>query len=249
MLNASHGQLVTKNSIMGDGDWDLSSRKGLRSSYETPYPPLLVRKRYKGTSKLILDTDSEGDEDTDEDGKDESLDTDDKRERERLDDEGHGLDDEGIDLDDEGHGLDDEDRGLEGKRLGLERSEDVVLKGQRWAVPATDTTVGKPLGLGYEALRCQELAVEEDQGYMFRSLKRKQEWTVMMFGDLWRPVLALEAWVGHVDTRMVDISQEGYADHRLIHDMLVQHATLQRELQEMRGRVTALEQERDHREQ
>ncbi|GKF89598.1 hypothetical protein Tco_0263561, partial [Tanacetum coccineum] len=39
--------------------------KRYRSSYETPSPSssptLLVRKRYRGTSELILDTDSEGD--------------------------------------------------------------------------------------------------------------------------------------------------------------------------------------------
>ncbi|GKC01576.1 hypothetical protein Tco_0987712 [Tanacetum coccineum] len=57
-----------------------------RSSYETPSPSssltLLVRKR--GTCKLILDTNSEGDElgeeDTEEDKKDESSDADDERE-------------------------------------------------------------------------------------------------------------------------------------------------------------------------
>ncbi|GKC98697.1 hypothetical protein Tco_1168972, partial [Tanacetum coccineum] len=47
---------------------------------------------------------------------------------------------------------------------------------------------------------------------------------------------------------MTDMSRMGYDDHRLVHDLLVQQATLQRELQEMRGRVTALEQERDSRE-
>ncbi|GJS64854.1 putative reverse transcriptase domain-containing protein [Tanacetum coccineum] len=60
----------------------------------------------------------------------------------------------------------------------------------------------------------------------------------------WKSLLDL----GHVDTRMADMSWAGYDDHRLIHDMLVQQAALQRELQEMRGRVTALEQERDRRE-
>ncbi|GKC43629.1 hypothetical protein Tco_1061351, partial [Tanacetum coccineum] len=75
------------------------------------------------------------------------------------------------------------------------------------------------------------------------------ERTAMTFGALWRPALALEAWAGHVDTRLADMSQDRYDDHRLIHDMLVQHAAMQRELQEMRGRVTALEQERDRREQ
>ncbi|GKA89482.1 hypothetical protein Tco_0811294 [Tanacetum coccineum] len=73
------------------------------------------------------------------------------------------------------------------------------------------------------------------------SLELEQERTTMTFGALWRPVLALEAWTGHVDTRMADMSWVRYDDHRLIHDMLVQQAALQRELQEMRGRVTALE--------
>ncbi|GJT43156.1 putative reverse transcriptase domain-containing protein [Tanacetum coccineum] len=53
---------------------------------------------------------------------------------------------------------------------------------------------------------------------------------------------------GHVDTRMADMSRAGYDDHRLVHDMLVQQDALQRELHEMRGRVTTLEQEKDHRE-
>ncbi|GJS35066.1 hypothetical protein Tco_0533448 [Tanacetum coccineum] len=66
--------------------------------------------------------------------------------------------------------------------------------------------------------------------------------------EIFRRVLALEAWVGHVDTRMADISRDRYDDHRLIHDMLVQQAAMQRELQEMRGHVTTLEQERDRRE-
>nr|GEW94291.1 hypothetical protein [Tanacetum cinerariifolium] len=52
-----------------------------------------------------------------------------------------------------------------------------------------------------------------------RGLEREQERTVVMFGDLWRPVLALEACAGCVDTRM-----------------------------EMKGRVTTLEHEKDHRE-
>ncbi|GKC28626.1 hypothetical protein Tco_1035920 [Tanacetum coccineum] len=86
------------------------------------------------------------------------------------------------------------------------------------------------------------------QRYQFRSLEHEQERTAITFGALWRPVLTLEAWTGHVDTRMADMSWAGYDDHKLVHDMLVQQAALQHELQEMRGRVTALEQERDRRE-
>ncbi|GJU35897.1 hypothetical protein Tco_1184251 [Tanacetum coccineum] len=64
-------------------------RKRYRSSYEIPSPSLTlpVQKRYRGTSELILDTNSKGDElrdeDTDEDGEDESLGVDYERERER----------------------------------------------------------------------------------------------------------------------------------------------------------------------
>ncbi|GJU83178.1 hypothetical protein Tco_1285543 [Tanacetum coccineum] len=41
---------------------DSAFRKRYRSYYDTPSPSLtlLVRKRYRGTSELILDTDSEG---------------------------------------------------------------------------------------------------------------------------------------------------------------------------------------------
>nr|GEX77963.1 hypothetical protein [Tanacetum cinerariifolium] len=63
-------------------------RKRYRSSYETPSPSssltLLGQKRYKGTSKLILDTDNKGDElgdeDTKKDKEDEGLDANDERE-------------------------------------------------------------------------------------------------------------------------------------------------------------------------
>ncbi|GKC29437.1 hypothetical protein Tco_1036731 [Tanacetum coccineum] len=44
------------------------------------------------------------------------------------------------------------------------------------------------------------------------------------------PMLALEAWAGHVDTWMTDLSRVWYDDHRLINDMLVQQAALEREL-------------------
>ncbi|GKF52409.1 hypothetical protein Tco_0159319, partial [Tanacetum coccineum] len=90
------------------------------SSYKTSSPSssltLLVRKRYRGTSELILDTDSERDgedtkgdeEDTERDEEDESLDANDDRER----------------SDDEGHGLGYEDHGLGGKGLALEEEEE-----------------------------------------------------------------------------------------------------------------------------
>ncbi|GJU00957.1 hypothetical protein Tco_1111295 [Tanacetum coccineum] len=134
-----------------------------KPSYETSSsssPTLPMRKRYRGTSELILDTDNEGDElgeeNTEEDQKDESSDAVDERERERvLDDEGHGLGDED-------YGLDDESQGLKDEGLGLEE-EEVVPKGQQQAVSVVETIASEPLGLGYKALRHRKLVVGEDQ--------------------------------------------------------------------------------------
>ncbi|GJZ10000.1 hypothetical protein Tco_0544759 [Tanacetum coccineum] len=121
--------------------------KRYRSSYETPSPSssptLPVRKRYRGTSELILDIDSEwdklGDEDTKEDEENESLDLDDEREVQGLDNEGQGLDDEG--------------QGLEEECPGIEEEEEATPEGQQQAVLVVDTTTSKPLGLGYGAAR------------------------------------------------------------------------------------------------
>ncbi|GJR27166.1 hypothetical protein Tco_1103398 [Tanacetum coccineum] len=82
--------------IIEAGALSLSSfHKKYRSSYETSSsslsssssssPTLPVWKRYRGTSEIILDTDREGDELGEEDTEeDESLNADDKRERERV---------------------------------------------------------------------------------------------------------------------------------------------------------------------
>nr|GFC23750.1 hypothetical protein [Tanacetum cinerariifolium] len=81
------------------------------------------------------------------------------------------------------------------------------------------------------------ILVDEDQFIEIDSDER----TTVTFKALWRPVLALGAWVRRVDTRMTDMSRAGYDDHSLVHDMLLQQTALQRELHEKRGRVIALE--------
>ncbi|GKA47819.1 hypothetical protein Tco_0740777, partial [Tanacetum coccineum] len=221
-----------------------------------------------GTSKLILDTDSEGDKFGDEDiEEDESLDAND--DRERSDDEGHGL---GY----EDHGLDDEGRGLEGEGLGLvygalRRRELAVGEDQvpstfevdpkdgrvytdipayvppiahvqtppspEWSsgslpISSSSQVVPSPIAL-LVATPIATISVDEDQFlemYRFRSLKREHERATVTFRALWRIVLALEAWAGHVDTWMTDMSRARYDDHRLIHDILVQQAAMQSEL-------------------
>ncbi|GKG15897.1 hypothetical protein Tco_0358220, partial [Tanacetum coccineum] len=84
--------------------FDVAFRKRFRSSYKSsssPAPTLRVRKRYRGTSELLLGTNSE--EDADEDKGDKSLEEGDKSHE--LDDESHELDDESRELEDESHGL------------------------------------------------------------------------------------------------------------------------------------------------
>ncbi|GKB48444.1 hypothetical protein Tco_0899197, partial [Tanacetum coccineum] len=59
----------------------------------------------------------------------------------------------------------------------------------------------------------------------------------------------LEAWAGHTDAQREAMWQARFEDHRLIHDLLVQNVVIQHELQEMKDRVTTLEQERSYGEQ
>nr|GFD32232.1 hypothetical protein [Tanacetum cinerariifolium] len=110
-------------------------RKTYRSSYETSSSSSLslpIRKRYRGTFELILDTNDESSS---------------------SDDEGHGLDDDDHGLDDEGHGLEDKGPGSQEEETAPEGRQQVVL--------VVDTVASDPLGLGYEALRCHELALGE----------------------------------------------------------------------------------------
>ncbi|GJT38110.1 hypothetical protein Tco_0937975 [Tanacetum coccineum] len=91
------------------------------------------------------------------------------------------------------------------------------------------------------------------QCYMLRSLEQEQEQEqeqerdTVTFNAIWRPVLALESWAKDVDAQRVEMWRARYDDHRLIHDLLVQNTMMQRELQEMRDRVTILEWEGSHR--
>nr|GEV10230.1 putative reverse transcriptase domain-containing protein [Tanacetum cinerariifolium] len=284
---------ITKMAAMPD----LAFRKRFRSSYGSlPSPTFPVRKRYRGTSELILDTDSEGD-----------------KLREEEDEKGIAVGDEGPSMEVESLGLGGDEVVSEGQqraapivetavglRLGykaLRRREIALREGQMPSVfvvvqssrfvpeperpervsalrqPTLTTWIDPEDGITYidvpayppptplvqtppslediKELFTRSRAVRDEifsQRYRFRSLEHKHERTVMTFRALWRPVLALEAWAGRVDTRMVDMSRAEYDDHRLVHDMLLQQAVLQRELQEIRARVTSLEQERGRKE-
>nr|GEX69076.1 hypothetical protein [Tanacetum cinerariifolium] len=235
---------------------------------------------------------SEEDEEVEESSDSNSESEDIEDEGPTAEDEGLAARVEGLGVDDESYGLDGESHGVDDESYGLDGEEEVVPKGQQRAVSIVGTPVSEPLGLGYWALRCRDLALEGDHtpplpewtsgslpispspfvvplpvsspmipltvpspiaspmatSTATISVDKDQfieERTAVTFGALWRPVLALETWAGRVDTRMTDMARAWYDDHRLVHDMLLQQTALQRELQEMRDRVTVLEQERD----
>ncbi|GJX04453.1 hypothetical protein Tco_0190369 [Tanacetum coccineum] len=133
-------------------------RKRFRSSYESSpsvsSPDLPLRKRYRGTSELVEDSeeDDEEDEEIEESMDSDSVSKDAEDEGPTVEDEDHaaedegltagvegpGMHDEGYGLDDESHGMDDESHGVddegrsyvfESDGLSLEEEEEAVLVG------------------------------------------------------------------------------------------------------------------------
>ncbi|GKA76692.1 hypothetical protein Tco_0783153 [Tanacetum coccineum] len=147
-----------------------------------------LRKRYRGTSELVEDSEEDDDEEDEEieesmdpdrvskDAEDEGPAAEDEDpaaedegltagvESPSMDDKGYGLDDEGHGRDDESRGIDDEGHSVESDGLGLEE-EEAILGGQQQTTLVMGTTVSTPLGLGYGALRRRELALEESNVY------------------------------------------------------------------------------------
>ncbi|GKA11807.1 hypothetical protein Tco_0691353 [Tanacetum coccineum] len=168
--------------------------KRFQTSYESSpcVSPLDLpsRKRYRGTSEIVEDSEEDDDEedeeeiyesmdsysvseDTEDEGptaKDEDPAVEDEDLTARvegpgMDDEGYGLDYESHGRDDEIHGIDDGGHSIESDRLGLEEEEEAVPRGQQQTALVVGTTVSAPLVLGYGALRRRELALEEGDVY------------------------------------------------------------------------------------
>ncbi|GJX28266.1 hypothetical protein Tco_0236345 [Tanacetum coccineum] len=137
-----------------------SFHKRFWSSYESSpsvsSPDLPLRKRYRGTSELVEDSDDEEDEEIEEsmdsdsvseDAEDEGLTAEDEdpvAEDEGLtaEIEGPGMDDEGYGLDDEIRGIDGEGHSVESNGLGLEEEDETVHGGQQqigfWITPESE---------------------------------------------------------------------------------------------------------------
>ncbi|GJX99774.1 hypothetical protein Tco_0356793 [Tanacetum coccineum] len=143
---------------------DTAFYKRFRSSYQSlpssSSPDLPSRKHFRGTSELVEDDDD--DEEEEEEDKEGSGELDLVVESKDAKDEGLAVEDEGPAIGDEGLAAGDEDPGMRVESLGL-GGDEVVPEGQQQAAPVVETAVGEPLGLGYEALRHQEIASREGQ--------------------------------------------------------------------------------------
>ncbi|GJR13947.1 hypothetical protein Tco_0796599 [Tanacetum coccineum] len=156
--------------------------KRFRSSYESSpsssLPDLPARKHYRGTPELVEDSEDDDEEveeslDSDgvsEDAEDEGPTAEDEDpaggdEGLAAGDEGPSIGVESHDSDDESRGLDDEGHSAESDGLGLGEEEEALPEGHQHAAPVVGTAVSARLGLGYGALRCRELALEEDHVY------------------------------------------------------------------------------------
>ncbi|GKE94529.1 hypothetical protein Tco_1579384 [Tanacetum coccineum] len=157
-------------------------RSSYKSSPSVSPPNLPSRKRYRGTSELIEDSEEHDDEEDEEieesmdfdnvskDAEDDGPTAEDKDPT--AEDEGRttgvecpGIDDEGYGLDNESRGIDDEGHSVESDGLALEQEEEAVPGGQQQAALVIGTTMSVPLGLGYGALRRCELALKEGDVY------------------------------------------------------------------------------------
>nr|GEX89646.1 hypothetical protein [Tanacetum cinerariifolium] len=246
---------------------DLAFRKRFRSSYDSsPSPTLPVRKRYRGTSELILDTDEEEEDEEAE----ESLDSD--NESEDIKDEGLAAKDEGPATRDDGLDARDEGPDIRIESLGL-RGDEAVPEGQQRATPVLDTTVEPERLERVSAFRqpTRTTWIDPEDGRTYIDVPAypppalpvqkplSPEWSSYSLPISPAPSIVLSP----ISSPMISLTvpspiaspataeAEGFLTKlgALVHDMLVQHAALQHKLQEMRGRVSALEQERDRREQ
>nr|GEY93748.1 hypothetical protein [Tanacetum cinerariifolium] len=217
-----------------------------------------------GTSELILDTDSEecelGNEDTKEDKGDESSNADDKRERER--DEDLGLEEEEVVPEGQQQAfLVVEKAASEPLELGYDLLGRHELAMEEYQ-PTLDTWVDPKDGRVYTDIPAYVPLYAPVQ------TSSSPEWSLGSLPvspsspclNALPPTLVtnINKDVRELCTRSGAVRDEifsqryataRYDDHRPIHGMLVQQATMQRELQEMRGHVTTLKKERSRREQ
>ncbi|GKB74934.1 hypothetical protein Tco_0936346 [Tanacetum coccineum] len=216
------------------------------SSYETPSssssPTLPSRKRYRGTYEIIADTKSESDESEDE-----------------VEDEPLGL----------GHRV-ARRRAFERagdtvpstyetlpSPVGTPTSPEwfqesppvspIIPSPVATLAPAASLDDGDLLEIGAQlelhgTTVCEEIL---SRRFRLRNLERAQEETEITLGTVWRPILALETWAGYTNAQRGALWQSIYEDRREIYDLRRHHTADQREMQELKDRIDALERRMD----
>ncbi|GJS85091.1 hypothetical protein Tco_0751632 [Tanacetum coccineum] len=224
-----------------------SFHKRYMSSYETPSssssptssPTLPLRKRYRCTSKLIVDTNTESDELEDEgtdsktasEGQQQSVPTEDTAEDEPL-----GL---GYDV---------------ARRHALERAGDTVPNTYEMGQSSRSTPVrhtssaftsSDPTITSWDTSITRVVprvppvsqvipspvatpapTVELDEGALLEIGAQLE----LHGSTIWRPILALEAWAGYTDAQRAALWQSIYEDQWEIYDLRMQRAADQREM-------------------
>nr|GEU91427.1 hypothetical protein [Tanacetum cinerariifolium] len=227
----------------------------------------IAEKRYRGMSELILSADNEEDEEVEESLDSDSVSEDAKDEGPTTEDEDPAVGDEGLAAGDKGLVM----SAPLGLGYGAFRSRELTLEEDN---VYSMFEVGQGSGFTPEPEISKRVSVSRQPTLTIWT--DSKDAPSIVFSSISSPMISLtvpspiaspdhtrrldampptlfaeidrDAWTGRVDTRMTDMSRAGYDDHRLVHDMLLQQTTLQQELQEMIGHITALEQERDRRE-
>ncbi|GJS52311.1 hypothetical protein Tco_0625673 [Tanacetum coccineum] len=157
----SHGLFVSIAEVeaMSDSAFCKRFRSSYESSPSSSPSDIPLRKRSWGTSELVEDGEEEDEDKEDEEVEESSYSN---SKSEDAEDEGLAAEDEGPATGDEGLAAGDEGPGMRVESLGL-GGDQAVPEGQQQATPVVETSMGEPLGLGYGALRRQEIASREGQ--------------------------------------------------------------------------------------
>ncbi|GKD82649.1 hypothetical protein Tco_1349488, partial [Tanacetum coccineum] len=189
-------------------------RKRFRSFYESSPsvspPDLPSRKRYRGTSELVEDSeedDNEEDEEIEDSMDSDSVSRDREDEGPTAEDEDPAAKDEGVTTGVEGPGVDDEGYGLDSTHLphGQTRRTGGLISDHAVRLEELSPALFKRYDRDIGKLFTRSMAVREEifsQRYRFRSLGYEQERVAVTFGAIWRPMLALEAWAENRDLRL-----------------------------------------------
>nr|GEV88235.1 hypothetical protein [Tanacetum cinerariifolium] len=174
-----------------------------------------------------------------EDTKDESSDSD--TEGEGLEDEGPGSNDEGPGSEDKSLGSEEEkaapevvptqvaspvttptttiavgkDELLEvGAQLELHES---ILHDHTQRLDALPLALFEGYDMDFRESYTRSWAVRDEifsQRYRLKSLEQERKGAIVTFSAIWRPMLALESWAGHVDAKREEMWRARYDDHR-----------------------------------